>query len=109
MTTTITPTIEITAHSTPGGKLAINASSGDLTSRKYCVGGYPYYVISARRTEWTWSPKLRELVREPSVSINVEKRSTRREYAEREMRRNPGSVMFARFGDGNYHIVERSI
>ena len=77
----------ITGHVTPGGKLAVKATSGDLSTTKYVVGGYWYYVISARVASTRWDPKERDIVREPNVEIGVHKRTNNRDTALREARR----------------------
>lgn len=97
----MTPTIGV--RSTPGGKIAVTATSGDLSKTSYFVGGYPFYVIQARRVERTWNPKIYEYEDVPSIAIRVWKRTRDEEVARRIAR--DGGVMFARQADGSYSAV----
>jgi hypothetical protein len=82
----------ITGHRTPGGKLAVKATSGDLSTTKYIVGGYHYYVLSARVYKSRWDSRARDMVDEPNVAIWIHKRTDSRDTALRAASRTGGTA-----------------
>lgn len=79
-------TLRLEAHTTPAGKLAIKATEGDLTARKYAAGGYPYYLVRVHRYPNTWNPRTKGFDPHPSLDIRVLKRSWSYSVIEREYR-----------------------
>jgi hypothetical protein len=71
---------------TAGGKLKLTASEPSVgTTTKYSSStGYTFYVVTARLSSVTW--KGGELVRETSLSLSLDKRTSSKEAAMREFR-----------------------
>jgi len=111
MTTTTTETpFEIEApYVTPGEKLVLAATApGGLKARKYVVAGYPYYVVTVSRSEWTFIRG--EPFKTPTLHLNVEKRTKSKETAMREfrLRGRPGTFVLWKSSTGEgYKIVAR--
>lgn len=80
-------TLRLEAHRTPAGRLALSATEGDLTARKYAAGGYPHYLVRVHRYPGTWNPKTKEIDPVPSLDIRVLKRSASLDVIEREAAR----------------------
>lgn len=114
METTTTPGVDyvslatVEAHNTNGGKLslAVTLPSG-LSTRKYIVGGYRYYVISFGY----WNPPTG-----PEAFVNVRKRSGNLETALREFRRTArprgltyGMAVLERSVNGTYKVIRTSV
>lgn len=104
---TTSPTMidpKITVHTTPGGKLAVKATTSDGVSKtSYFVGGYTYYVISARRFDRSYNTETGMFDGPPEVLIGVHKRTGNSKVARREALRTGGTV-FVRSG-GEYREV----
>ena len=102
-------TITLSARPTPAGKLALSASSLDgLKSKtKYVVGGYPFYVVVARESRWTYEKG--EAVLKTSPHVRVDKRTRSKETALREFKKSgPGAAILWKSPTGGYEIVARS-
>lgn len=95
-----TPPVTVEAYETAGGKLAVKARSGELVSTKYIVGGYPFYVLSAKVSTRGYDDELRV----DYVDIRVRKR-TRDINVARRIARNVGAAVFGRAADGRYEPI----
>jgi hypothetical protein len=101
-------TITLDARPTPSGKLALKATdaSGLSTKTKYVVGGYRFYVVSARASKWTWEggePFLKD-----SLSVTVDKRTGSKETAMREFKKGgPNTAVLWKAPDGSFVLAAR--
>ncbi|MCH9833993.1 MAG: hypothetical protein K0U49_11595 [Alphaproteobacteria bacterium] len=104
-----TAPITLSARATSAGKMALRAETLDgLKSKtKYVVGGYPFYVVVARESRWTYEKG--EAVLKPSVDVRVDKRTRSKETAIREFKKSgPGAAILWRSPTGEFEIVARS-